>query len=74
MKDQLTSILDRVRNWPKDRQEDAVELLKLIEDHDHSPYRLTDEQAAEIRRRLAATPENALSLAQLDDRLRLLGV
>ena len=74
MKEQITTILDRVRNWPKERQEDAAEILKLIEDHDHSPYCLTDEQAAEVRRRLAVDPTNALTLDQLDERLRLLGV
>jgi hypothetical protein len=74
MKEQITTILDRVRNWPKDRQEDAAEILKLIEDHDHSPYRLTAEQAAEVRRRLTVGSTNALTLTQLDERLRLLGI
>jgi hypothetical protein len=72
--DQIRTILDRVRKWPRDRQEDAAELLKLIEEHDRSPYRLTNDQAAEIRRRLAADATSVLTLAQLDERLRLLGV
>jgi hypothetical protein len=74
MKDQIASILDRVRGWPEERQEDAAEILKLIEDHDNSPYRLSDEQATEVRRRLASGAARTLTLTQLDERLRLLGV
>ena len=32
---------------------DAAEVLTLMEEQDRSGYRLTDEQAAEVRRRLA---------------------
>ena len=72
--DQVKAILDRVLTWPRERQEDAAELLLLIEEHDRSPYRLTDEQAAEVRRRLADDDAPGLTLAQLDERLRRLGV
>jgi hypothetical protein len=74
MQDQVASILDRVRNWPRNRQEDAAEILRLIEKHDSSPYRLTDEQSAEVGRRLTTGSPRTLTLAQLDERLRLLGV
>ena len=74
MKDQIASILDRMRKWPEERQEDAAEILKLIEDHDNSPHRLTAEQAAEVRRRLAMDGDRSLSLTQLDERLRLFGI
>ena len=52
-KEQLRKVLDRVLTWPPERQEDAAEILTSIEAQDRSPYRLTDEQAAEVRRRLA---------------------
>lgn len=74
MDDHVAKIADRLRNWPKGRQEDAAELLRLIEEHDQSPYELTDGQASEVRRRLATGASRTLTLAQLDDRLRLLGV
>jgi hypothetical protein len=74
MNNQVAKILDRVRTWPQDRQEDAAELLKLIEEHDQSPYKLADDQAAEVRRRLATRTPKILTLEQLDKRLRLLGV
>jgi hypothetical protein len=74
MKDQIANILDRVRNWPEERQADAAEILKLIEDHDTNPNQLTDEQAVEVRRRLTKPSSKTLTLTQLDERLRLLGI
>lgn len=49
-------------------------MLRLIEEHDKSPYGLNAEQAAETRRRLAEQKPSTLTLAQLDERLRRLGV
>jgi hypothetical protein len=74
MKDQISTILNRVRSWPEERQEDAAEILRLIEEHDRSPYHLSDQQVAEVRRRLTQANPKALTLGQLDERLRLLGV
>jgi hypothetical protein len=74
MNNNIESVLSRVRTWSKERQEDVAELLKLIEAHDRSPYRLTDDQAEEVRRRLAKSGQGTLTLDQLDNRLRLLGV
>jgi hypothetical protein len=50
-KDQITAVLNRVRTWPKRRQEDAARLLLELEAQDASTYHLTDEQLAEVRRR-----------------------
>jgi len=72
--DRLKEVLERVLTWPPQRQEDAAEVLRLIEEHDKSPYRLNDEQAAEVRRRLAEADPATLTLAKLDERLRRLGV
>lgn len=72
--DQVKAILDRVLTWPRERQEDAAELLALIEKHDRSPYRLSDEQAAEVRARMADREAPTLTLSELDERLRRLGV
>jgi len=46
----LEALLERVRQWPKERQEDAAEVLLEIERQDASRYRLTDEQAKEVAR------------------------
>jgi hypothetical protein len=50
-KDQVKEVLDRVLTWPAQRQEDAVRVLVEMEEQDASPYRLTDEQVAEVERR-----------------------
>jgi hypothetical protein len=52
-KEQVKAILDRVLTWPPERQEDAARLLRDMELQDSSPYRLSEEQAEEVRRRQA---------------------
>lgn len=47
---EIEAVLDRVRQWPKERQEDAAEVLLEIERQDTSRYRLTDAQAEEVAR------------------------
>ncbi|MFG3596457.1 hypothetical protein [Bradyrhizobium sp. RDI18] len=42
--------MERVRHWPKERQEDAAEVLLEMERQDASRYRLTDAQAEEVAR------------------------
>ncbi len=42
--------MERVRHWPKERQEDAAEVLLEMERQDASRHRLTDAQAEEVAR------------------------
>jgi hypothetical protein len=51
-KAELKEILDRVLTWPPERQADVAHMVELMEEQDSSALRLTDEQAAEVRRRL----------------------
>jgi hypothetical protein len=51
--DQVKEILDRVLSWPPERQADVAHVVELMEEQDKSGLRLSDEQAAEVRRRLA---------------------
>ena len=44
------NLMERVRRWPKERQEDVAEVLLEMERQDTSGYRLTDAQADEVRR------------------------
>lgn len=67
-KEQLKSILDRVLTWPPERQEDAAQMLKLMEEQDHANYRLTDEQLAEIERRLGDPNPKFLTLEEVRER------
>jgi hypothetical protein len=52
-KNQVKDILDRVLTWPSERQEDVAHVVELMEEQHNSGLRLTDAQAAEVRRRLA---------------------
>jgi len=52
-KAQIDSILDRVRTWPEERQEDAARVLLAMESEENGVYRLSDEERAEIRTALA---------------------
>jgi hypothetical protein len=44
----LEQLIERVRQWPKDRQEDATEVLLEMERQDTSGYRLSDAQVQEV--------------------------
>ncbi|KRR04282.1 hypothetical protein CQ12_37345 [Bradyrhizobium jicamae] len=46
----LEALIERVRHWPKERQDDAAEVLLEMERQDASRYRLTDAQAQEVAR------------------------
>ncbi len=71
---QLDLIIERVRRWPRERQEYAVEMLRLIEEQDSSPFQLSDEQLAEVRRRREDTSAKILTLEEFDKRLQRFGV
>lgn len=69
-KEQVKAVLDRVMTWPAERQEDATKILMLMEAQDESAYRLTDEQVAEVRRRVDDPNRRLLSLEEFNERLR----
>lgn len=52
-RDQVKGILDRVLTWPAERQADVAHVVEIMEERDKSDLCLTDEQAAEVRRRMA---------------------
>jgi hypothetical protein len=69
-KDEVKEILDRVLTWPADRQADVAHIVELIEEQDHSALRLSDEQAAQVRSRLAEKNPKTVTLAEFSERLR----
>lgn len=73
-KSDLDQVLERVRAWPEARQEEAANVLLEMEAQDASPYRLTDEQLAEVRRRRANDDPKLVSLANARKRFRGFGV
>jgi len=48
IKEQIEQILERVRTWPAERQEDAAAILLEMEQQDSSFYELSEEELAEI--------------------------
>lgn len=73
-KEQVKAILDRVLTWPPERQEEAAQMLLAIEEQDNIVYRLTDEQAAEVQRRLNEPAPEILTLDEFKASLRRFGV
>jgi hypothetical protein len=69
-KKQVKQILDRVLTWPPERQENVAQVVELMEEQHGSELQLTDEQLAEVRRRRAEKDPRAMTLAELDERLR----
>lgn len=72
-KEQVKQILDRILTWPPERQADLAEVVTLMEAQDSSGVRLSNEQAAEIRRRLADPGPARIPAADVFRRLRPLG-
>jgi hypothetical protein len=73
-REQIKAVLDRVLSWPPDRQEDVAKVIATIEEQDTSPFQLTDEQVAEVRRRRTEENPETLTLEQFKQRLRRFGV
>ena len=46
----LEDLIERVRHWPRERQEDAAEVLREMERQDTSRDRLSDAQTQEVAR------------------------
>ena len=67
-KDQIKAVLDRVLTWPRERQEQAVRLLSEMEQQDNAALTLSDEQLAEVERRLADPNPKFLTLTEVRER------
>ncbi|MEA2870940.1 MAG: hypothetical protein QOF14_616 [Hyphomicrobiales bacterium] len=68
-KEQIDSVLDRVRTWPPERQEDAVRVLLEMEAEGTQIYQLSEDELAdveeglrEIERGEVATDEEVAAL------------
>ncbi|MET0219092.1 MAG: hypothetical protein ABW213_00380 [Tardiphaga sp.] len=56
--------------WPPERQEDVVRLLDEMAEQDASDYRLSDEQVAEVKRRMADPNPQVLTLEEFNERFK----
>jgi hypothetical protein len=64
-KAQIKAVLDRVLTWPSERQEEAARVLTEMEEQNTTDLRLTDEQVAEVERRLADPDPKFLTLEEV---------
>jgi predicted transcriptional regulator len=73
-REQIDAIFERAREWPLERQEEAAEMLLILEDRAKGVYRLSDEERADIREALAEMERGEVAsdeeVAALFDRLR----
>jgi hypothetical protein len=67
-RDQVKEILDRVLAWPPERQADLAHMVELMEEQDQSNIRLTEEQIAEVKRRLADPNPKFATLDEVRER------
>ncbi len=67
-RDQVKAVLDRVLSWPPERQADVAQVVTLMEEQDKSTLRLSDEQVAEVKRRLADPNPKFLTLEEVRER------
>ena len=47
-KQEIEAVLDRVRTWPLERQEDAAMTLIRMEETGLNPYELSEEETADL--------------------------
>jgi hypothetical protein len=52
-KDQIKEVLDRVLTWPPERQQDAAQLLLVLEAQEGECYHPTEDELAAIEEELA---------------------
>jgi hypothetical protein len=64
-KEQIRAVLDRVLTWPPERQEEAARVLTEMEAQDRADLQLSDEQVAEVERRLAEPDPKFLTLEEV---------
>ena len=72
-KEQVKEILDRVLTWPPERQADVAHVVEFMEAQDSSALRLSAEQAAEVRRRMAHPSPDRIPAEEVFKRLRSSG-
>jgi predicted transcriptional regulator len=63
-KEQIDAVLDRVREWPVERQEDAVRMLMEMEQADTDEVELTEEQYARLDQAIAEADRGEFATAE----------
>lgn len=61
----LQIILDRIETWPPEQQERAAEMLEFLDEQsNHADLQVSDEDQAEIDRRIADVDAPTMSLEE----------
>lgn len=63
----LQEVIERVRKWPEDRQDDAARLLLDLEAQQNNAYRLTSAQIEEVIKIRGELHEEAAQFASDED-------
>ena len=71
MTQQLLDIIERVKNWPAERQDDAAYLLEMMEEGGTEIYRLSDEERAAVREGLESPVATEAEVHAFRNRKRL---
>ena len=71
-RERVKEILDRVLTWPPERQADVAHVVEFMEEQDKSDLRLSEEQAAEVRRRLAEPNRKTVAAEEVFERFHAL--
>ena len=70
-REQIDAIFERAREWPLDRQEEAAEMLLILEDRAKGIYHLSDEESAKLGiKGLPHNLEDALTALEADSVLK----
>jgi hypothetical protein len=67
---EIEELLGRVLAWPAERQADVARVVELMEQGGGTDLRLSDEQAAEVRRRMASPQDQNISAEEVFSRFR----
>jgi hypothetical protein len=71
----LDQVVERLRELPQTNQDlAAVELMNFVKQFDMPQIQLSDQQLAELDRRLAEKNPKTLTMAELDARLKRRGI
>jgi len=63
-KSRIDDIFERVRLWPPERQEDAARILAAMDAADTEPYRLSDEERADLEEALKEADQRDFASAE----------
>ena len=67
----LKEVLERVKSWPEERQDDAAHVLIEMEHQDDYLIGLTDAQVTEVERQLPKSNRKLVTLAEARKRFAL---